>query len=165
MSESLQLLKCIWRRKKSYIQECTSVSNVKILLLIRHERLVEYTKHSWRKSLQTTMSNWTNELKKIKKKDAIVMNMREIMVERKKIFYPISFNTAPHISSVYGVSMCVFLTGKNKFYRLKTFKLFQNICSMESCHNIWTINLFWMGFFFYYLKAHKNIIKYHHYLL
>lgn len=39
------------------------------------------------------------------------MNMREIM-ERKKIFYPISFNTAPHISSVYGVSMCVFLTGK-----------------------------------------------------
>lgn len=55
------------------------------------------------------------------------MNMREIMVERKKIFYPISFNTAPHISSVYGVSMCVFFTGKNKFYRLKTFKLFQNI--------------------------------------
>lgn len=37
---------------------------------------------------------WATE-RVAQQKDAIVMNMREIMVERKKIFNPISFNTAP----------------------------------------------------------------------
>lgn len=165
MSESLQLLKCIWRRKKSYIQECTSVSNVKILLLIRHERLVEYTKHRWRKSLQTTMSNWTNELKKNKEKRCNCHEYERNYGGTQKNILSNQFQYSPaHLISIWREHVCVSYW-KNKFYRLKTFKLFQNICSMESCHNIWAINLFWMGFFFFYLKAHKNIIKYHHYLL
>lgn len=59
------------------------------------------------------------------------MNMREIMVERKKIFYPISFNTAPHISSVYGVSMCVFLTDSKPLNYFKIYVPWNHVTISE----------------------------------
>lgn len=121
---SLQLLKCIWRRKKAIFK------NVQVFPMWKY--FYPWGMKDWW-NIQSIAGGslykqlWSTErtsLKKIKKKDAIVMNMREIMVERKKIFYPISFNT----SHQYMAWACVcFLLEKNKFYRLKTFKLFQNI--------------------------------------
>lgn len=86
------------------------------------------------------------------------MHMREIMVERKKMFYPISFNTAQiHLISIWREHVCFLLkktnsTDSKPLNCLKIY-MFHGIMSQYLSHKF-ILN----GFF--NLKAHKNnIIK------